>query len=107
MVPAEGVLAALGCACKGISVVTVKRRFLEADQRSDAQAVARARELGVRLLGPNSIGMINVAGQVPLSVNAALACDTLTAGRVEFVSQSGTMLGRCSARRARGPGFTG
>ena len=89
MVPAEGVLAALeGCARKGISVVTVySDGFTEAGPEGQAMQqalVARARELGVRLLGPNSIGMINVAGQVPLSVNAALACDTLTAGRVAF-----------------------
>lgn len=97
MVPAEGVLVLEGCARKGIAVVTVySDGFTEAGPEGQAMQqalVARARELGVRLLGPNSIGMINVAGQVPLSVNAALACDTLTAGRVAFVSQSGTMLG--------------
>ncbi|MBK8767191.1 MAG: acetate--CoA ligase family protein [Burkholderiaceae bacterium] len=112
MVPAEGVLAALeGCARKGISVVTVySDGFTEAGPEGQAMQqalVARARELGVRLLGPNSIGMINVAGQVPLSVNAALACDTLTAGRVAFVSQSGTMLGTVLSRgQARGLGFS-
>lgn len=112
MVPAEGVLAALeGCARKGIAVVTVySDGFTEAGPEGQAMQqalVTRARELGVRLLGPNSIGMINVAGQVPLSVNAALACDTLTAGRVAFVSQSGTMLGTVLSRgQARGLGFS-
>ena len=112
MVPAAGVLPALeACARKGIGVVTVySDGFTEAGPQGQAMQqalVSRARELGVRLLGPNSIGMINVAGKVPLSVNAALACDTLTAGRVAFVSQSGTMLGTVLSRgQARGLGFS-
>lgn len=112
MVPAPRVLAALeDCARKGIAVVTVySDGFAEAGgegAQMQAALVARARQLGVRLLGPNSIGMINVAGRVPLSVNAALACDSLPVGRVAFVSQSGTMLGTVLSRgQARGMGFS-
>src|SRR5687768_4048610 len=55
--------------------------------------VARARELGVRLLGPNSMGVIDIPGKLTLSVNAVLEIPALPAGGTSIVSQSGTMLG--------------
>ena len=72
-----------------------------------ARLVARARELGVRLLGPNSMGMINLTGRVALSVNAVLEADVPPAGTTSIVSQSGTMLGTVLSRgTARGLGFS-
>ena len=72
-----------------------------------ARLVARARELGVRLLGPNSMGMINLTGRVALSVNAVLEADAPPAGATSIVSQSGTMLGTVLSRgTARGLGFS-
>ena len=69
--------------------------------------VARARELGVRLLGPNSMGMINLTGGVALSVNAILEMDAPPGGGTSLVSQSGTMLGTILSRgAARGLGFS-
>lgn len=68
--------------------------------------VARAKELGVRLLGPNSMGMINLPGRVALTVNAVLEMDSPPAGATSIVSQSGTMLGTVLSRgAARGLGF--
>jgi acyl-CoA synthetase (NDP forming) len=68
--------------------------------------VARARELGVRLLGPNSMGVLDVPGRLALSVNAVLEMDALAAGTTSIVSQSGTMLGTLLSRgAARGMGF--
>jgi len=68
--------------------------------------VARAQALGVRLLGPNSMGMINLAGRCPITVNAVLAMDIPPAGATSIVSQSGTMLGTVLSRgAARGLGF--
>jgi acyl-CoA synthetase (NDP forming) len=67
---------------------------------------ARARELGVRLLGPNSMGMINLGGRCPITINAVLEMDALPAGGTSLVSQSGTMLGTVLSRgTARGLGF--
>jgi acyl-CoA synthetase (NDP forming) len=68
--------------------------------------LARARELGVRLLGPNSMGVIDVPGRLAASVNAVLEMDALPAGSTSIVSQSGTMLGTLLSRGAeRGLGF--
>jgi acyl-CoA synthetase (NDP forming) len=68
--------------------------------------VARAKALGVRLLGPNSMGMINLPGRCALTVNAVLEMDAPPAGTTSIVSQSGTMLGTVLSRgAARGLGF--
>jgi acyl-CoA synthetase (NDP forming) len=78
----------------------------EAGVQRQARLLARARALGVRLLGPNSMGVINVPGRIALSVNAVLERDTLPAGTTSIVSQSGTMLGTLLSRgAARGLGF--
>ena len=72
-----------------------------------ARLVARARELGVRLLGPNSVGMVNLTGRVALTVNAVLEMESPPAGTTSIVSQSGTILGTVLSRgAARGLGFS-
>jgi acyl-CoA synthetase (NDP forming) len=71
-----------------------------------ARLVARARALGVRLLGPNSMGVIDIPGRLALTVNAVLEMDAPPAGGISMVSQSGTMLGTVLSRgAARGLGF--
>ena len=71
-----------------------------------ARLVARAKALGVRLLGPNSMGVIDIPGRLALTVNAVLEMDALPAGGTSIVSQSGTMLGTVLSRgAARGLGF--
>ncbi|HEX6296182.1 MAG TPA: acetate--CoA ligase family protein [Burkholderiales bacterium] len=75
--------------------------------KRQARLVERARALGVRLLGPNSMGMINLTGRVPLTVNAVLEMDAPPTGGASLVSQSGTMLGTVLSRgAARGLGFS-
>jgi hypothetical protein len=71
-----------------------------------AKLVARARELGVRLLGPNSMGVVNIPGRMALTVNAVLEMESPPSGTTSIVSQSGTMLGTVLSRgAARGLGF--
>jgi len=99
------------CGRKGVPVASVfSDGFADAGPEGMARQnrlVARARELGVRLLGPNSMGMINLPGRVPLTVNAILEMDALPAGAASIVSQSGTMLGTVLSRgAARGLGFS-
>jgi acyl-CoA synthetase (NDP forming) len=98
------------CGRRGVAVASIfSGGFADAGPqglRRQAQLVARAKALGVRLLGPNSMGVIDVPGRLALSVNAVLEMDTLPAGTTSIVSQSGTMLGTLLSRgAARGLGF--
>jgi len=99
------------CGSKGVPVASVfSDGFADAGAAGaarQARLVARARELGVRILGPNSMGMINLTGHVPLTVNAILEMESPAAGSASIVSQSGTMLGTVLSRgAARGLGFS-
>jgi len=68
--------------------------------------VRLAASLGVRVLGPNSMGVVDIPGRVALTVNAILEMDSLPSGGASIVSQSGTMLGTVLSRGgARGLGF--
>src|SRR5437762_6165431 len=68
--------------------------------------VAKAKSLGIRLLGPNSMGVVDLPGRLALTVNAALEADALPAGGTSLISQSGTMLGTLLSRgAARGLGY--
>jgi acyl-CoA synthetase (NDP forming) len=84
--------------------------FAEAGPEGEARQarlLAIARAAGVRILGPNSMGLINLRSRTACSVNAALEADSLPAGRLALVSQSGSMLGAIMARgAARGLGFS-
>jgi len=98
------------CGKHGVAVASIfSGGFADAGPdgaKREAKLVARARELGVRLLGPNSMGVIDVPGRLALSVNAVLEMDALPSGTTSIVSQSGTMLGTLLSRgAARGLGF--
>ena len=70
------------------------------------RVVDTAREGGVRILGPNSMGIINIPGKTACSVNAALEAETLLAGKWSLVSHSGSVMGTLVSRAAaRGFGF--
>jgi len=111
MVPAAQVEAALEqCAARGVPVVTVySDGFAEAGGEGavlERRLIERARALGVRLLGPNCIGLVNVANGTTLTVNAVLEMDVLPRGGASVVSQSGTIIGTLLSRgAARGLGF--
>ena len=98
------------CGKRGVPVASVfSDGFADAGAQGakrQAQLVARAKALGVRLLGPNSMGVVNLPGRVALTVNGVLEMDAPPAGGVSLVSQSGTMLGTVLSRgAARGLGF--
>ncbi len=111
MTPGDSVERALDeCGARGVPVATIfSDGFADAGDEGtarQARLVARARTLGVRVLGPNSMGLVDVPGRVALTVNAVLEMDVLPAGTTSFVSQSGTMLGTVLSRgAARGLGF--
>lgn len=69
--------------------------------------VSHAETGGLRLLGPNSLGVINTRLPMTLSANAVLERDTLQAGRFGLVSQSGSLIGALISRgQARGIHFS-
>src|SRR6266568_3768846 len=111
MAPGDAVERALeDCGRRGVPVVSVfTDGFADAGEEGvarQARLVARARELGVRILGPNSMGVVDIPRHLALTVNAVLEMDALPAGSTSIVSQSGTMLGTLLSRgAARGVGF--
>lgn len=112
MTPATSVVQAIeACAAAGIGVATILTAgFAElgtrGKRRQDALS-AVARRTGVRILGPNSLGIVNVPGRIALSANAVFERESLCPGGVSLVSQSGSMLGAIVTRgQERGIGFS-
>ncbi|HEY2529674.1 MAG TPA: acetate--CoA ligase family protein [Xanthobacteraceae bacterium] len=61
----------------------------------------------MRLLGPNTIGLVNVSDRIVLSASDALVTDDIVPGPVALVSQSGGILGSLLSRaQALGLGFS-
>lgn len=61
----------------------------------------------MRILGPNTIGLVNLTDDIPLSASGALEMDRFPAGSVGLVSQSGGILGALLSRAAaRGIGMS-
>ncbi|MGI9128575.1 MAG: acetate--CoA ligase family protein [Roseomonas sp.] len=105
----EGQIAAV--AEKRIPVAAILADgFAEAGDEGRAlqeRLLATAKAAGVRLLGPNSMGLVNLNARTACSVNAALEAESLPAGHIALVSQSGSMMGAIMARGApRGMGFS-
>lgn len=111
MVPAKAVKKALQqCVAKKIPVATIYTDgFAEigAEGRAmqeELQAIAKAG--GVRLVGPNCIGLFSSQTNLALSVNAVLENSEIKPGPISIVSQSGSMTGGLLSRGlGRGMGF--
>jgi len=112
MVPAPAVPEVVAQCCElRIPMVTIfSAGFAELGEEGRARQldmVAKARAAGVRLLGPNCMGLINVHGATPLTVNAVIEHEQLKAGPLSVVSQSGSMTGSLLSRaQVRGLGFS-
>jgi len=91
-VPRESVLEAVDdCAASGIKLAVVtSARFAEADGRGaqlQVDLANRARALGVRLIGPNCMGLVNYT----VGLFAADPKSVARSGGVSIVSQSGLL----------------
>ncbi len=89
-VPREAALAALDdCAAAGIGLAVVtSARFAEADERGaelQHELTVRAAEYGIRLIGPNCMGLINYTD----GLVAAGRENTAPPGSISVVAQSG------------------
>jgi len=112
MVPTDRVAEAVAQCCdKRVPIVTIFSDGFaetgEAGRRKQEALLELARASGVRLLGPNCIGLLDTHSHLALSVNAVLEKAEIAAGSVAIVSQSGSMMGGLMSRGAgRGIGFS-
>ena len=93
-VPAESVNdVVLDCAAKGVhGLVVISAGFAEegpAGRERQRELLALCRSYGLRLVGPNCLGIINTAQRTQL--NASLATSMPPQGRVGFFCQSGAL----------------
>ncbi|HUS54479.1 MAG TPA: acetate--CoA ligase family protein [Thermohalobaculum sp.] len=103
--------AVADCAAAGVKVVTVLADgFAEAGPSGAArqrEMVAVARGAGMRLLGPNSMGLADLHSGAWITVNAIYSEPEQLVGRVALLSQSGSMMGGLISRaQAIGLGFS-
>ena len=93
-VPAGRVLDVVrGCAAAGVrAVVVISAGFAELGgegRHRQAELVAICRDAGMRLVGPNCLGVLNTSRDVQL--DATFAPHQAAAGDVAFLSQSGAL----------------
>jgi len=73
----------------------------------EKQILKIAKDGNLRILGPNSIGIINISNSVILSANAMLDLPNLKKGGLSVISQSGSLIGALLAHgHSRGIGFS-
>ncbi|MGZ8267985.1 MAG: acetate--CoA ligase family protein [Burkholderiales bacterium] len=112
MVPARSVEAAIEqCVAKRIPVATIySDGFAETGpegRRAQDRILQIARAGGVRVIGPNCIGLVSTDPGCAISVNAVLEMAEVRVGPLAIVSQSGSMLGGLMSRGlGRGVGFS-
>lgn len=113
LTPTEGALDAVAaCAARGVPLATVLAGgFAEEGEAGRAREAELRRILAggpTRLLGPNSIGIVNVATGLSLTANGAFAEPEIRRGSVFVASHSGSMIGAILSRGlAKGLGFAG
>jgi len=111
--PTEAAVEAIEeCGRLGVRVATVLADgFAEAGPAGEARE-ARLRDVvartGLRIVGPSSLGVVNLRDGVMLTANAAFDEKDLPVGRIFAASHSGTMIGALLSRgKARHIGFAG
>lgn len=97
-------LAARGCAA-AIVLASGYTETGEDGARRQAQLIEAAGDM--RILGPNTIGLVNLTDRIVLSATGALEMDHFPVGHIGVVSQSGGILGALLSRAAaRGIGMS-
>jgi acetyl coenzyme A synthetase (ADP forming)-like protein len=92
VVPADAVVdAARDCAAAGVrALLVISAAFGESGEeggRRQRDLIEVCRDAGIRIVGPNCLGVLNTASDVRL--NASFAPRAAVPGRVGFMSQSG------------------
>jgi len=110
--PASQLLAAIeDCAKAGVGAcVIITTGFAEADAAGSAmqqQVLDIAGPAGMRIIGPNCMGLINPGWNMALCSSVVLDTERLNAGRIGLVSQSGALMVSLFDRgAAHGIGFS-
>jgi len=113
VLPTEAVVDTVAeCGRGGVKIVTI---LAAGFSETGAEGVAReqrlreiAAETGIRIVGPSSLGVVNLREGVMLTANAAFAEPDIPVGRTFVASHSGTMIGALMSRgKAKGVGFAG
>ncbi|MBV8288693.1 MAG: acetate--CoA ligase family protein [Hyphomicrobiales bacterium] len=100
------------CGALGVKVATV---LADGFAEAGAEGIARETRLretcartGIRIVGPSSLGVVDLRTRVMLTANAAFDEKDFPLGRVFAASHSGSMIGALMSRgKARGAGFAG
>jgi acetate---CoA ligase (ADP-forming) len=109
----EAALAAVeDCGRLGVKVVTV---LADGFAEYGAEGLAREARLrkvcattGLRIVGPSSLGIVDLRSKSMLTANAAFDEPDLAVGRIFAASHSGSLIGAMLTRgKARGIGFAG
>lgn len=108
----DAVEAAAECARLGVPVATILASgFSEGGaegQKLVAQLQALCTSTGLRILGPSSLGAINMRRKTIITANAAFAEPDLPTGGIFVASHSGSLLGGLISRgKTRNVGFAG
>jgi len=113
MLPADQITTTLSaCARSAIPLVTIYSdgfadRCDDQGRSRQAQLIEQAHREKLRILGPNSMGVVNLHNGLILSPNAVLESPDLRAGGISIISQSGSLIGSLLSRGlARGFGFS-
>jgi acyl-CoA synthetase (NDP forming) len=117
-VPDVGIVL-LGAECAHLAVRELSKRGAAAAivlasgyTETGEEGALRQRQLleaagSMRILGPNTIGLVNLTDNIVLSASGALAMEHFPAGPIGLVSQSGGILGALLSRAAaRGIGLS-
>jgi len=100
------------CGALGVKVATV---LADGFAEAGAEGIARETRLretcartGIRIVGPSSLGVVDLRTRVMLTANAAFDEKDFLLGRIFAASHSGSMIGALMSRgKARGTGFAG
>ncbi len=97
-------LAARGCG----AAIVLASGYAETGQAGDLRQQQLLQAAGsMRILGPNTIGLVNLTDNIMLSATGALEMDNFPTGAIGVVSQSGGILGSLLSRAAaRGIGLS-
>jgi acyl-CoA synthetase (NDP forming) len=108
----DAVDAAAECARLGVPVATILASGFSEGGEEGQKRVARLQKIcadtGLRILGPSSLGAINLRHKTIITANAAFAEPDLPAGGIFVASHSGSLLGGLISRgKSRNAGFAG